>query len=291
MTRNFAVLAPAALVLAFVGYACTQGEVVEGPPTSGSAGAGNTVGSAGTTGAGNTIGAAGNTPSRGGTTGQAGNTPSRGGTTGTGSTIGGAGTTGTAGSGNPAGTAGSTGACAPSFAVSADGYVQMPVTQGGCWTGYPFTYADTYGTMALPASFATCGAGCMLKLTGNIVPVAAPNYSYAGLGFNLGQTPAGGTTNTPVTPKGTGLTFNFTNATTGTGLVLRAQLTNGTTTWCTNITTSPAVVPYSSFTVNCFNTPPGAAYAKEPITQIQMNLAGGTTAGTMNITLNSVTEN
>ena len=143
----------------------------------------------------------------------------------------------------------------------------------------------------MPAMFSTCGTPCMLKMTGNIVAVAGSMYSYAGLGFNLGQTPAGGTTNTPVTPKGTGLTFNFSNTTTGTGLVLRAQVTNGTLTWCTNITTSPAVIPYSSFKVACYDPTPGAAYAKEPITQIQLNLAGGTTAGAINITLNSVTEN
>ena len=62
-------------------------------------------------------------------------------------------------------------------------------------------------------------------------------------------------------------------------------------TWCTNVTTSPAVIPYSSFKVACYDAAPGAAYAKEPITQIQLNLAGGTTAGAINITLNSVTEN
>ncbi len=121
----------------------------------------------------------------------------------------------------------------------------------------------------MPAMFSTCGTPCMLKMTGNIVAVTGSMYSYAGLGFNLGQTPAGGTTNTPVTPKGNGLTFNFSNTTTGTGLVLRAQLTNGTLTWCTNITTSPAVIPYSSFKVACYDAAPGAAYAKEPITQIR----------------------
>jgi hypothetical protein len=322
MTRNFGVLAPAFLAFAFVAYACTEGEVVQGPVnTMGSAGstnpgsAGNTVGVGGTTGAagtGNTVGTAGNTVSRGGTTGTAGNTVSRGGTTGTagssggrggttgtgntvgtagstgaGNTVGTAGVSGTAGT---TGTAGSTGSCAPSFAVSADGYVQMPVSGGGCWTGYPFTYADMYGTMVMPTSFAACGAGCMLRMTGSIVAVSGTMYSYAGMGFNLGQTPAGGTTNTPVTPRGSGLTFNFSNTTTG-GVTLRAQITNGTMTWCTNVTTSPASIPYSSFTVDCYNTPPGAAYAKQPITQIQMNLAGGTAAGTIGVTLMSVTEN
>jgi hypothetical protein len=313
MTRNFGVLAPAFMVLAFVGYACTQGEVIEGPPTSGAAGSGNTVGTAGTTGVGNSVGT-GNTAgstSRGGTTGSgntvgtagrggttgSGNTvgtAGRGGTTGAGNTVGTAGTTGTgnaAGVAGTTGTAGSTGACAPSFAVSADGYVQMPVTQSGCWTGYPYTYADTFGSMVMPASFSTCGMPCMLKMTGSIVAVSGTMYSYAGMGFNLGQTPAGGTTNTPVTPKGSGLTLTFANSTTGTGVVMRAQVKSASMTWCTNVTTSPAVIPYSSFKVACYDAAPGAAYAKEPINAIELNFAGGTAAGSINVTLTSVTEN
>jgi hypothetical protein len=314
MTRNFGVFASTVLVSGFVLYACTEGEVVQGPVgASGTAGASNPgtagtnipVGNGGTTGSGNVVGSAGNTTSRGGTTGAAGNTTSRGGTTGAaGNTTSRGGTTGTAGTGgsvNPAGvagttgsagttgTAGSTGSCAPSFAVSADGYVQMPVSQGGCWTGYPFTYGDMYGTMVMPMSFSTCGMPCMLRMTGSIVAVSGTMYSYAGMGFNLGQTPAGGMTNTPVTPRGSGLTFNFANSTTG-GVTLRAQVTNGTTTWCTNVTTSPAAVPYSSFKINCYDATPGASYNKEPITQIQLNLAGGMMAGTINVTLNSVTE-
>jgi hypothetical protein len=310
MTRNFGVLSSMVLTLGFVAYACTSGEVVDGPLTTGSAGssnpgtAGTGSGIAGTTGAANTVGTAGTTTSRGGTTGSAGSVISRGGTTGTGNTVGSAGTTGagntvgtagTTGSGNTTGTAGTTGsagssgACPPTFNVSTNGFVQMPVQGGACWSGYPYTYADAFGSMVMPAPMAAFTTA-MLKLTGNIAAVSGTMYSYAGIGFSLGQT-AGGTTNTPMTPKGSGLTFNFANSTTGAGVVLRAQVTNGTSTWCTDITGSTANIPYSSFHVSCYNTPPGAAYAKEPITAIEMNLAGGTAPGTINLTLTSVTEN
>jgi hypothetical protein len=127
-------------------------------------------------------------------------------------------------------------------------------------------------------------------MTGMIGAVSGTVYPYAGIGFSLGQTLTGGTANPPVTPKGSGLTFNFANSTSA-GVVLRAQITNGTTTWCTDVTASPANIPYGTFKVNCYNSPPGAAYAKEPINQIQLNLAGGTAAGTINLTWMSVTEN
>jgi hypothetical protein len=131
----------------------------------------------------------------------------------------------------------------------------------------------------------------MLRMTGTLVAVSGSMYSYAGMGFNLGQTPAGGPTNTPVTPRGSGLVINFTNSTTGTGVVLRAQVTDGpTNTWCTTVTTSPASIPYSSFRKACYDAAPGAAYNKEPINAIQLNLAGGTTSGAINLTINSVTE-
>ena len=70
-------------------------------------------------------------------------------------------------------------------------------------------------------------------------------------GFSIGQTRA--ERPTLVTPKGTGLTFNFTNSTTGAGIALRAQVTNGTTTWCKDVTTSPATIMYSDFHVTCYN--------------------------------------
>ena len=73
------------------------------------------------------------------------------------------------------------------------------------------------------------------------------------------------------------------------GVVLRAQVKNATTTWCTNVTAS-GPIPYSSFKIACYDAAPGASYAKEPINAIELNLAGGTAAGTINVTLTSVTE-
>ena len=311
MTRNLGALAGSAFTFAFLLYACTSGEVVQGP-ASGSAGtgntqgAGNTTGNAGTTGAGNQIGSAGSTGAgnqigsagttgagnsvgRGGTTG-AGNAVGTAGSTGAGNTVGTAGSTGagnSVGSAGTTGTGGSTGSCPPTFNVSTNGFVQMPVS-GGCFSGYPYTYADSYGSMVMPAPMAAFTTN-MLKLTGNIVAVSGSNYSYAGIGFSVGQS-SGGETPTLVAPKGNGLVFNVTNSTTGAGVAIRVQVTNGTTTWCNTVTSFPATLKYSDFTVNCY-TPGGAAYNKEPIKGIEVNIAGGTAAGTINLQINSITEN
>jgi hypothetical protein len=307
MTRNFGLVAPALLSFGLMAYACTSGEVVEGPLT-GTAGS-STPGTAGTTGAGAGPGSSGTTGSgaRGGTTGQgagpgsSGTTGSgaRGGTTGAGAGPGSSGTTGsgarggTTGTAGTVGTAGTTGAggtgtasCPPSFSVSSNGFVQMPVS-GGCWSGYPYTYADSFGTTVMPAPMAAWTTNT-LKLTGNIVANAPPNYAYAGIGFSIGQTASG--TPTLLSPTGNGLTFNVTNSTTGAGVVIRAQVTNGTTAWCKDMTTFPATIPYDGFTVNCY-TAGGAKYAKEPIKGIEVNVAGGTATGTINVTINSITEN
>ena len=313
MTRNFGLLAPALLAFGLMAYACTSGEVVEGPLT-GTAGSSNTgagagPGSSGTTGQGAGPGSSGTTGSgaRGGTTGAAagpgssGTTGSgaRGGTTGAAAGPGAGGTTGTAGRGGTTGTAGTVGtagttgtggtgtaSCPPSFTVSTNGFVQMPIS-GGCWSGYPYTYADSYGTTVMPAPMAAWTTN-MLKMTGNIVAVSGTNYSYAGIGFSIGQTTGG--TPTLVSPTGNGLTFNVSNSTTGAGVVIRAQVTNGTTTWCKDMTTFPATIPYGGFTVNCYS-PGGAAYAKEPIKGIEVNIAGGTAPGNINLTITSITEN
>ena len=93
-----------------------------------------------------------------------------------------------------------------------------------------------------------------------------------------------------MTPTGTGLTFNATNSTTGAGVIIHAQVTNGTTTWCHDMTTFPATLTWDKFTANCY-TPGGAAYNKVPIKGIEVNIAGGTAAGNINLTINSVTEN
>jgi hypothetical protein len=258
-----------------------------GSHTAGTTGAGNTTGRAGTTGTGNVTGQAGTTGT-GNVTGQAG-------TTGTGNVTGQAGTTGTGNVTGQAGTTGTAPTCGASFAVESTGFVTMPSKAGTCWSGYAYTNVDTYGSTASPASptpgFSTCGSPCSLTLTGNILAVTGTNYSFEGLGFALGQI-SGGTANAEVAPTGTGLTIAFTN-TTPPSFPLRAQITDGTTTWCYTVTGgSPATIPYASFNTKCYDSPPdGTVYAKNPINAIQLQIAGGTTSGAVKVTIMSVTEN
>jgi hypothetical protein len=160
----------------------------------------------------------------------------------------------------------------------------MPVKGGTCWSGYAYTFGDTYGTTFLPATPTS------LMSMGNIVAVSGTMYSFAGLAFNLGQTNAGGTTNTPVTPTGNGLAITYT-ASVPTGLAVRVQITDGTNTWCTTVTGSPATIPYSSFAEACYNTPAGTAYGKQAINAIQLQVAGGTAMGAYTLAIASITEN
>ena len=269
-----------------------------GSHTAGTTGTGNTTGKAGTTGTGNVTGQAGttgtgNVTGQAGTTG-AGNVTGRAGTTGTGNVTGQAGTTGTGNTTGQAGTTGTAPTCGASFAVQSAGFVTMPSKAGTCWSGYGYTYVDAYGSTVSPSTppaFSACGSPCSLTMTGNILAVTGTNYSFEGLGFGLGQIWAG-TANAEVAPTGTGLTIAFAN-TTPASLPLRAQITDGTTTWCYTVTgASPVTIPYASFNTKCYDTPPdGTAYAKAPINAIQLQIAGGTTAGAVNVTITSITEN
>lgn len=302
MNRNFGVLASTVLTLGFVAYACTSGEVVDGPLT-GSAGSGNPAGMAGngpgnagtqgqagrggTTGQGAVTGQAG----RGGTTGAAGSNPPRGGTTGTGNTIGTAGTTGAGNSLGQAGTTGSGGSgsvtCGAAFDAAADGFVRTP-SLGGCWHGYAFAGGDTGSTIS-PTTFGSCGTPCMLKMTGTVGPAVAPAYAgVAYLGFNLAQD-NGSMTKGVVTPTGTGVKVTF-SATTST-LPLRAQISSGSTFWCFTITGgSPAMIPYASFNTACWDNS-GTAFGKVPIDNFELVVPGGMTATSgVSVTLSGVQE-
>ena len=296
MMRNFGAIASVVVTAGFVAFACTSGEVVDGP-LSGNGGSGNVAG----TGSGNTVGQAGTQgqAGRGGTTGtgntvgQAGTT-GRGGTTGTGNTSGVAGTTGT---GNTAGVAGTTGSggsigvtCGATFEASADGFVRAPAAGGGCWHGYSFAGGDAGSTIA-PKDFSACGTPCMLKMSGTVGAAVAPSYAgVAYLGFNLGQD-NGATTVPTVTPTGTGVTVTF-SATTAT-LPLRAQLSGtGSTFWCYTITgASPATIPYAMFNTACWDGS-GTAYAKQPITNFELVVPGAATATMgVSVTLSGLKEN
>jgi hypothetical protein len=132
----------------------------------------------------------------------------------------------------------------------------------------------------------------MLKATGTVGPSVAPSYAgYAYLGFNVGQA-SGGAAAATITPTGTGVKVAFANSSATS--TLRVQLVadaTGSTIWCYTVTgTSPVMIPYGMFTKACYNSPPGAAYAMEPITSVQLNIPGDATAKTLNLTLTSITE-
>ncbi len=278
----------ALLSLGVFSYACANGDTVTNG-SSGNGGSNNTGGNSsgttgGTNGSGNPTGGTNGSGNTGGTNGS-------GNTTGTGNTNGSTG--GTPGStGGTNGGGGSTAAvCGNAFAVASNGFVTIPAAGGACWSGYAYDGGDTSSTI-MPGKFATCGMPCMLTMTGTIGAATAAN-NYAGsayLGFNVGQDP-GSTTPGLVTPKGSGITVTFTNTS---GSKIRVQLNadaTGTTFWCADVTTSPASIPYASFTQQCYNTPPGPAYTKTAIQSVSLAVPGGATAAPVNVTLVSVTEN
>jgi len=330
MNRKLSLLFSGFLSLGLVALACSPGETVvdttgTGTGTAGTTGSGNTSGTAGTTGSGNTTGHAGTTGSgnttgtagttgTGNTTGTAGTTGSagRGGTTGTGNTTGSAGRGGTTGTGNTTGTAGPTGGgnttgtagttgsagatgttCGASFAVQNDGFVTAPGSE--CWSGYASAGGDA-GSTITPTSFMSCGASCMLKISGMVGPATMAN-SYAGyvyLGFNVGQA-SGGAAAATVTPTGSGIKVAYANS--SAAGTLRVQLVGdaaGSIIWCYTVpsgATSPLMIPWASFTKACYNTPPGAAYNKDPLMSVQLNIPGESTGAKMvNLTLTSIAE-
>jgi hypothetical protein len=247
--------------------------------STGSGGSG--VSSGGTTGSGGAKGGStGSGGARGGSTGSGGTVVSSGGTTGSGGSV----STGSGGS-STTGSGGNTQvACTTAFDVSSAGFVTMPVKGGTCWSGYAYTYGDTYGSTFLPMTPTS------LMSSGMIVAVSGTMYSYVGLAFNLGQTNSGGTTNTPVTPTGTGLTFQYT-ATNPAMTSLRIQITDGTTIWCATAVNGQSI-PYTSFNTKCYDSPPdGTAYGKQAINAIQLQVAGGMGSGAYTLAITSVTEN
>jgi hypothetical protein len=264
-------------------------------------GTGGSVGSAGAGGTGGTVGA-GAAVGTGGANSAGGST----GTGGTGTGIGGAaGTGGLKGTGGMAGSGVSTGAggsisvtCPSTFTATTGGFVLAPTAGGSCWHGYAYNFADSNGTTITPAvgmTYATCGTICSLTAAGTVtISTAANNYlAYAGIGFEITQ-PIGasvGATTPTLTPTGTSLTISFTGSV-GTPGLLRAEISDGTTRWCHNLTSSPTTLAYSSFNTKCYDTPAdGIVYGKQPISEFQFLVVGGASEAAYNVSLTGVVEN
>lgn len=228
-------------------------------------------GATGGAGRANTTGGSAGTPAMGGT----GNTATTGGATGMAGT-----TSGTAGTGS------STVSCDTKFTVSASGLVRAPM-KGACWSGYASAGAGDSTTFdggspstGMPTSFATCGEGCMLNVSGSL---AASDESYAFLGFNVNE--MGGTKGT-IKPTGTSVKVTFTK--TGT-FDIRLQISAGNTRWCATATSGTAI-PWTSLKTECWGTT-GKAYAMEAIDQVQLSIPGKAASATpYDVTLTSVEE-
>jgi hypothetical protein len=131
----------------------------------------------------------------------------------------------------------------------------------------------------------------VLRIAGIVGPANTSNSfsGFAQVGFNLAQEVGSGSF-VAVAPKGSGLTVAF--AATG-GLVPRVQLATGSTFYCYDLTgTSPATIPWTMFNTACWEPATGSYYAKQPITNLAINVPGAPTASTPNVsvTLTSVSE-
>ena len=145
-------------------------------------------------------------------------------------------------------------------------------------------------------TYATCGTVCPLTAAGTVTGSTLANsyLAYAGIGFKINQPASASGPDTSVlslTPAGSGLTVSFTG-TVGAGVILRAEISDGTTRWCHNLSSSPTTIPYSSFNTACWDTPAdGTAYSKQPINEFQFIVVPGSTSATYNVSLTSVVEN
>jgi hypothetical protein len=145
-------------------------------------------------------------------------------------------------------------------------------------------------------TYATCGASCPLTAMGTVTSSTATNnyLAYAGIGFKINQSMSALGPDNGVqllTPTGSGITVSYTG-TVGTGVALRAEISDGTTRWCHNLTSSPTTIAYASFNTGCWDTPPsGMAYGKQPINEFQFIVVGAPSPASYNVALTSVVEN
>jgi hypothetical protein len=263
-----------------------------GGSLTGGTGGSFTGGTGGVGGAGGAVGGAGGAKggTGGATAGIGGATSGTGGAVaGTGGAAAGAGGSVGGAAGAGAGTAGTAGAapvpCDAAFAVGADGFVRAPAAGGACWHGYASAGGDAT-SMAMPTSFAACGAGCMLRFSGTVGASVAPDYlGVVYMGFNLKQT-TGTTAKGTVTPTGTGLAVQYTN--TGASTIVRVQLSAGAVRWCAPLTSASTTIPYAMFNTECWEGGMGTAYAKEPIDTVQLIIPGGAADAAFDVTLVSV---
>ena len=312
MTRNFGVLAPAFLVLAFVGYACTQGEVVEGPAHQRSGGL-DQPGDGGQHGRHRRHHRRRQHRRRRGAPPAAAAPPagrqhhrprrhhrhrrqhrSRGGTTGTPAT--------------PRHRrrrqhrrhrrhrrhhrhGRQHGRVRPTASRSRRTATSRCPFAGWLLDGLPVTYADTFGSMVMPTSFSTCGTPCMLRMTGNIVRGGRAELFVRRHG--LQSRPDPGRRHDQHAGDAEGLRPHLQLLERHDRDRRRASCPGHE--WHDDLVHQRHGQPRQSRTARSrlIATTPRQAppTPRSPSPRFELNLAGGTAAGTINVTLTSVTEN
>jgi Glycosyl hydrolase family 12 len=149
----------------------------------------------------------------------------------------------------------------------------------GAWRGPVRPVAVLAGTTVNPTSFDNRAEGEPFCIEGSVANDVPMSYrGVAQLVFTLDQ--PDGSAPQAVVPQAEGLAFNFTRTT---GSLVRVVLQPPASAagesaegWCYAIpeVRGQIFVPYSEFRVGCFNRPPGAAYAREPIEAISFNSPG-----------------
>ena len=157
--------------------------------------------------------------------------------------------------------------------------------------GYAWT-TGWDGATVVPACDMTVGscfeaAGAELCATGTIPASADPAYPGMMIGWNAQQDDMGGA-NATWTASGAGLTATFT-ATGATGQT-RIVIQSGATDYCANATSGMAI-PWSGFTVGCWEVGGAAFSAGMPVTALGIQVNSTDAAQSVDLCVTGVTVN
>jgi hypothetical protein len=178
------------------------------------------------------------------------------------------------------------------FSVAADGYVTSTSRAGGTWMGYAYTATDLKSaTTITPAEV----AGGSLCASGTVAGTA--DYSaVAMLELNLNQASAdaGGPFVSPRltwSPSGGGIFYSVSN-THGSTLRIQIQAAGGDTDpskrWCSPITSSSGVIPWSTFNTACWDGSGTNYDGTTPLQSAMVVVPGYLTPVRFNFCLNSM---
>ncbi len=233
---------------------------------------------------------------RGSGSGTGGFVAATGGAVGTGGVVGGTGAvTGTGGvvsgtggvvsgtGGVVSGTGGGATAVTCTGAATSDGYMD-----NGTLCGYAWTSAYDGAEIDPPCGSGACFTGAEVCASGTI-PANSTVYPGAMIGWNVAQA-SGSSTSGTWTATGSGITVNFTNG--GATGEMRVLIQSGGTDYCAPNATSGQMIPWSGFTVGCWEAGGAAFSAGSAVDAIAVQINGSDAAQTFsNFCISSVAVN